>query len=104
MFHSEVSNPTDTLVKTVAVCAGSGASVLRGACAEVYITGEMGHHELLDCTTSTGGCATSVVLCNHSNSERGFLSGVMKDYLEEELQGKVRVLVSQQDKDPLQAV
>ena len=34
------------LVSTVAVCAGSGASVLRGVKADLYVTGEMSHHEV----------------------------------------------------------
>ena len=31
-------------VSTVAVCAGSGATVLRGTQADVYLTGEAAHH------------------------------------------------------------
>ena len=38
----------DTKVSTIAVCAGSGASVLSDSKADVFITGEMSHHEVLD--------------------------------------------------------
>lgn len=63
------SHSLDSSIRTVAVCAGSGSSVLRGAKADVYITGEMSHHDVLDAVHQN----TSVILCNHSNSERGFL-------------------------------
>jgi len=58
------------MVSTVAVCAGSGASVLSHAGkVDLWITGEMGHHEALDAQENN----TSVILAEHSNTERGFL-------------------------------
>ncbi len=30
-------------ISTIAICAGSGGSVLDGVAADVYFTGEMGH-------------------------------------------------------------
>jgi putative NIF3 family GTP cyclohydrolase 1 type 2 len=53
----------------VAVCAGSGASILAsnggdGRAADVVVTGEMSHHELLN-AASRGHV---VILTNHSNS------------------------------------
>ena len=36
-----------TKVKTIAVAAGAGGSVLRGARADVWVTGEMSHHDAL---------------------------------------------------------
>lgn len=86
----------DTTVRTVAVCAGSGASVLRAAKADLYITGEMSHHELLDAVHS----GTTVILCNHSNSERGFLK-VFQARLKQMLNNNCDVLVSESDLDPL---
>ena len=35
-------------VGRVGVCAGSGGSVLAGAKADLILTGEMSHHEVLD--------------------------------------------------------
>jgi len=32
-------------IQTIAVCPGSGASILKGVDADVYLTGEMSHHE-----------------------------------------------------------
>ena len=68
MIH--VNSVLDSAVKTVAVCAGSGSSVLKDVRADLYITGEMGHHDVLH-ATQTG---TSVILCEHTNTERGYLN------------------------------
>ena len=67
MIH--MNSVLDSAVKTVAVCAGSGSSVLNDVRADLYITGEMGHHDVLH-ATQTG---TSVILCEHTNTERGYL-------------------------------
>ncbi|KAG1933397.1 NIF3-like protein [Pimephales promelas] len=89
----------DSMVKTVAVCAGSGASVIQGVKADLYITGEMSHHEVLDAVSK----GTSVILSEHSNSERGFLT-VFRDRLAARLGDTVTVTVSQRDRDPLQVI
>ncbi|KAK0219586.1 hypothetical protein EDD85DRAFT_780476 [Armillaria nabsnona] len=34
-------------VRTIAICAGSGGSMLVGRDADVYLTGEMSHHKVL---------------------------------------------------------
>lgn len=86
----------ETTIKTVAVCAGSGASVLKDVNADLYITGEMSHHELLDANHRN----VTVIVCNHSNSERGFLHKFEKT-LHEMLQGECEIFVSKVDKDPL---
>ncbi|XP_078063509.1 NIF3-like protein 1 isoform X2 [Mustelus asterias] len=86
-------------VSSVALCAGSGGSVLRGVKADLYLTGEMSHHEVLDAVA----VGTSVVLCEHSNTERGFLAE-LREVLSERLQDRVAVLVSAEDRDPLQVV
>ncbi|KAI5103114.1 NIF3-like protein 1, partial [Silurus meridionalis] len=127
----------ESVVKSVAVCAGSGASVLQGVKADLYITaqpyldiffvlglehfiksfkniqnnvkniliteisfsGEMSHHEVLDAVSK----GTSVILSEHSNSERGFLT-VFKKHLAAHLPDSVTVTISQKDKDPLQII
>ncbi|RXM92298.1 NIF3-like protein 1 [Acipenser ruthenus] len=83
----------------MAVCAGSGSSVLNGVAADLYLTGEMSHHDVLDAVA----VGTSVVLCDHSNSERGFLSE-LREALTGQLQGKVEVQLSETDRDPLEIV
>ncbi|KAK7919652.1 hypothetical protein WMY93_010936 [Mugilogobius chulae] len=85
----------ESLVRTVAVCAGSGASVLNGIKADLYVTGEMSHHEVLDAVAK----GTSVILSDHSNSERGFLV-VFRERLAVRLPETMSVLLSQTDRDP----
>ncbi|XP_063882738.1 NIF3-like protein 1 [Scylla paramamosain] len=89
----------DTQVKSVAVCAGSGVSVLRGASADLWLTGEMSHHEVLDAAHR----GSNVILVDHSNSERGFLEE-LQPTLHQLFEGKVNVLISQKDRDPLQII
>ncbi|KAM9773637.1 NIF3-like protein 1 [Syngnathus typhle] len=89
----------ESFVHTVAACAGSGASVLNGVRADLYVTGEMSHHEVLD-AVATG---TSVILSDHSNSERGYLS-VFRENLVGKVPADVVVMVSKADKDPLEVV
>uniref|UniRef100_A0A452HFY4 NIF3-like protein 1 n=1 Tax=Gopherus agassizii TaxID=38772 RepID=A0A452HFY4_9SAUR len=86
-------------VKVAAVCAGSGSSVLQGVEADLYLTGEMSHHEVLDAVAR----GISVILCEHSNTERGFLSE-LRDMLATHLENKITVIVSERDRDPLQVV
>lgn len=91
------SHTLQSIVKKVALCAGSGGLVVKSARADVYLTGEMSHHEILDAQAK----GTSVILCEHTNTERGYLPK-LKTRMEEKLQGKsVMVDVSLTDADPL---
>ncbi|KAK0209716.1 NGG1 interacting factor 3-like protein [Armillaria fumosa] len=56
-------------VRTVAICAGSGTSMLVGHDADLYLTGEMSHHDVL----ASVPAGKHVILCGHTNTERGFL-------------------------------
>ncbi|KAK6184274.1 hypothetical protein SNE40_006774 [Patella caerulea] len=89
------AKPGNKYIKSVAVCAGSGSSVLRGVNADLYLTGEMSHHEVLDAVYS----GANVILCDHSNTERGYLKQV-KQELSEKLKD-VNILISETDMDPL---
>ncbi|XP_037319225.2 NIF3-like protein 1 [Pungitius pungitius] len=89
----------ESSVRSAAACAGSGASVLRGVKADLYITGEMSHHEVLDAVEE----GTGVILSDHSNSERGFLA-VFREKLAVRLPDSVTVAVSKADRDPLEVV
>ena len=90
---------SDSIIGSIAVCAGSGSSVLEGSKADLWITGEMSHHEVLDAVHN----GTSVILCDHSNTERGFLK-VFASELSSILNNAVTVQVSDLDADPLQIV
>lgn len=59
----------------------------------------MSHHEVLDAVSN----GTSVILSEHSNSERGFLA-VFRERLSAHLPDPVTVIISQNDRDPLQVV
>ncbi|XP_063791219.1 NIF3-like protein 1 [Pseudophryne corroboree] len=90
---------TDSLVRVMAVCAGSGSSILSGVPADLYLTGEMSHHEVLDAVAE----GRSVILCEHSNSERGYLQDLCAQ-ITQALEGKVEVVLSEVDEDPLRVV
>lgn len=94
---------SDTPVSTVACCAGSGKSVLSGCRADVWLTGEMSHHEVLDAVHS----GVSVILCEHSNSERGFLkefAAVLENEIWKDVDPRPDVVLSKKDRDPLLVV
>lgn len=86
----------DHEISTIALCAGSGASVLAGTQADLYLTGEMLHHDVLDATQK----GISVILCNHSDSERGYLKNFQKIFANEQL----NIIISKTDKDCLTTV
>jgi putative NIF3 family GTP cyclohydrolase 1 type 2 len=88
------------MIKTIAICAGSGTSVLKGIKADLYLTGEMFHHDVLDANHQN----TSVILLNHSNSERGFLK-VFKEVFSKSLNDpSIEILISETDADPLRTL
>jgi dinuclear metal center YbgI/SA1388 family protein len=90
-------------ISSIALCAGSGDSVLRGVKADVHFTGEMSHHAALNLIEN----GTSAIVCGHSNTERGFLKVLQKqlsNQLERDYDGPSEVIVSSTDKDPLQIV
>ncbi|XBW35533.1 hypothetical protein QEN19_001108 [Hanseniaspora menglaensis] len=86
-----------------AVCAGSGASVFNNLKSKVdlILTGEMSHHDALKYKQQ----GTCVIVVNHSNSERAYLSKTMKSVLTDlakDASLDVEWIVSEKDIDPLQ--
>ncbi|KAI5257457.1 NGG1p interacting factor 3 [Aureobasidium subglaciale] len=71
-------------ISSVAICAGSGGSLFSGLGkngeedVDLLFTGELSHHEAL-AAIEQGKC---VIALFHSNTERGFLHGVLKPQLE----------------------
>lgn len=64
--------PAGAMVRTVGLCPGSGRSLAPAAAGqgcELYVTGEMGHHDVLACTRR----GVSVLLCGHAGTERPYL-------------------------------
>jgi dinuclear metal center YbgI/SA1388 family protein len=92
-----VSGPAEGSITRAAVCAGAGGSLLDDALgkrAELYLTGEVRHHDALKAASR----GMTVVCALHSNSERAALSRY-KERLEREASG-VRVTQSAADRDP----
>ncbi len=85
-------------VRTIAMCAGAGGDLLDGAIsagADLYLTGELRHHDVL--RAASAGLA---VICTlHTNSERPALRR-LRDRLEREAPGP-DYLLSRTDRDPL---
>jgi len=84
-------------IQTIAVCAGSGSSVFSGVKADLYLTGELSHHEIL----AYKAAGSSVIVTNHTNSERKYLRDVLQHWLRKELRSPYSIVVSKSDCDPL---
>jgi dinuclear metal center YbgI/SA1388 family protein len=56
-------------LRTIAVCAGAGASALRDQASEGWVTGEMSHHDLLSAREN----GHAVILGEHGRTERPYL-------------------------------
>jgi dinuclear metal center YbgI/SA1388 family protein len=85
-------------IARVAVCAGAGGEMLDDAIkarAELFVTGELRHHDALKAIRA----GLSVFCTLHSNSERPSLHR-LKTRLEESVPGLPPVQLSQQDRDP----
>lgn len=95
--HLQLALPTKAKrsVRTIALAAGAGGSVLRGCGADVLVTGEMSHHDAL-AVTATG---SAVVLAGHSNTERGFLPELRRR-LVAAFDGDLDVRIAASDRDP----
>jgi dinuclear metal center YbgI/SA1388 family protein len=95
--HLLIAGPMDGVVRRVATCAGACGDLLDDAIAqkaELYLTGEMRHHDAIKAARA----GITVVCTLHSNSERATLKR-LKQRLEQALPGLVCHL-SQQDRDP----
>jgi len=86
----------DRPFRTIGVVPGSGASFVELARTEgcdVFITGEMTHHEILAARQS----GISVLLAGHTNTERGYLPRLQSQL--HELQPEIKTIISERDRD-----
>ncbi len=97
--HLKTAKANDKPIKIVALCAGAGIEALRGIQADCYLTGEMKHHDVLGAVEQ----GTSVILCGHTESERGYLK-ILRRLLLDETDKAVEVLISKADAAPLKAL
>lgn len=94
---AEAEGRHDRMVSTIGVCPGSGASLVAAARAdrcELFVTGEMKHHEMLGALEEGLG----LILAGHTNTERGYLPR-LASMLGARLPG-LRVVVSSADRSP----
>jgi dinuclear metal center YbgI/SA1388 family protein len=91
----------DRPITHIGVVPGSGASLSRLArdegC-ELFVTGEMKHHEVMGALNA----GMSVLLGNHTSTERGYLPRLADQM--QKLAPTLKVVVSQVDQDPLVTV
>ena len=95
--HLLVAGPTSGPITRAACCAGSCGDILNDAItqkAELYLTGEMRHHDALRAAQS----GITVVATLHSNSERAVLKRLAAR-LRERLP-QLEIHLSQADRDP----
>jgi dinuclear metal center YbgI/SA1388 family protein len=98
LAHVLVAGPLDRVVGRAAVCAGSGGELLGPAIdqgAEVFVTGELRHHDVLRAL----GAGVAVVCTLHSASERCALV-TLEERLASRLPG-VTVRRSAADREPI---
>jgi len=87
-------------IQRVAMCAGAGGSLFeRVTGVDLFVTGEMRHHDVLAKLRN----GASVVLSEHSHTERGFLPELGRR-LRELTRGELEISVSARDADPLRTV
>ena len=89
----------DRLVRRVAVCGGSGGSLIAVAAAagaDVLLTSDLKHHPVLDMIDSSGPALCDVA---HFASEWPWLP-VAADALSRDLSGRIEVAVSERRTDP----
>jgi len=86
-------------IERVAVCAGAGGSLFAPLTEpELYLTGEMRHHDV----RAKVSAGASVILCDHTNTERGFLPRFARRLAERV--PSIDVTVAARDRDPLRVV
>lgn len=97
--HLLISGDRDRMIRRVAICAGAGGSLLPEAIAakaDLFITGELRHHDAL-AAARAGVC---VIATLHSNSERIAL-GSLAEKLRQRLTG-IDFTLSTRDRDPFE--
>jgi len=95
------SGSPDEPLSIAGVCAGAGAGIAQAALdegCELFVTGEMRHHEVLKLRRQ----GASVLLCGHTNTERPYMP-VLAKRLHKLVPG-VEFVASQADTSPFKTV
>ncbi len=99
--HVLVAGPVEGTASRVAVSAGSAGDMYQDAIAggaEVYVTGEMRHHDALACAAA----GMTVVAVLHSNSERKALRSYAERFAVRA--SGLLITISRSDRDPFTIV
>jgi dinuclear metal center YbgI/SA1388 family protein len=92
----------DQVVRTVAVCGGSGSSLIGAAAAagaDAYLSADFKHHQVLESVAGSSGPAMALVDAPHWATERPFLDNLAQR-LRDRFGTTVEVAVSAQVTDP----
>ena len=98
LTHLLISDNRFGPIQRIAICAGAGGELLNDAIAakaDLYLTGELRHHDALNASQA----GMRVICMLHSNSERGSLTRLMAR-LRELLPQAPPMLLSEVDRDP----
>lgn len=98
-----INDASDMEISSVALCAGSGGSMLHGLEVDLLFTGELSHHEALAAIEQ----GKVVITGFHSNTERGFLpimQSRLRAQIKEQYRASFEVALSDADQDPFQIV
>ena len=94
------ADPSTMQVQDVALCPGAGGDLFeKVAGADLFLSGEMRHHDILARVAE----GAAVILCDHSNSERGYLKR-LSQALSQIFGDALHVEVSGADVEPLQVL
>lgn len=86
-------------IRKIAICAGAGISAIESTEADLYLTGEMKHHD----TLSSIERGITVILSEHTHTERGYLI-TLRRKLKSMLGPAVDIRIAKSDRDPLKLV
>lgn len=91
----------DRSVRKGALCTGGGKSLAKGAAkiADFYISGDLGHHDILNLSDS--GCG--YIELSHFDSEK-IVMRLLKELLDERFKGGIEVIISETNRNPFKSV
>lgn len=93
-------------IQRIAICAGAGGSLFtKLENIDLFVTGELTHHQMLSITSNPSN--PSILLFEHTNTERGYLGQILKPKLQQMLQESIQdidVIVSKRDSSPIKFI